>query len=139
MPETVFDRIVRGDAPAHRVWEDDAFLAFLDTRPSRPGHVLLIPKAVPERGGDDVFALPPDLYAALWERARRLAPPIRDALGAQRVGAVVEGFGVAHAHVHLVPLDAVGDLGPQADEPAPDGELAAVAEKVRAAVADAGV
>ena len=139
MPETVFDRIVRGDAPAHRVWEDDAFLAFLDTRPSRPGHVLLIPKAVPERGGDDVFALPPDLYAALWERARRLAGPLREAMGARRVGAVVEGFGVAHAHVHLVPLHAVGDLGPQAEEPAPDDELAAVAATIRAALEAAGV
>ena len=93
MLDTIFDRIVRGEAPAYRVWEDDAFLAFLDTRPSRPGHVLLIPKEVPERGGDDVFALPPDVYAALWERARRLAGPVREAMGARRVGAVVEGFG----------------------------------------------
>ena len=139
MPETVFDRIVRGDAPAHRVWEDDAFLAFLDTRPSQPGHVLLIPKRVPDDGGDDVFALPPDVYAALWDRARRLAGPVREAMGARRVGAVVEGFGVAHAHVHLVPLRGVGDLGPQADEPAPDAELAAIAARIRAAVEAAGL
>ena len=138
MSDTVFDRIVRGEAPAHRVWEDDAFLAFLDTRPSRPGHVLLIPKEVPD-GGGDVFALPPDVYAALWERARRLAGPIRDAMGARRVGAVVEGFGVAHAHVHLIPLDRIGDLGPQAEEPVSHGELAAVAARIREAVGAAGL
>ena len=135
MPDTVFGRIVRGDAPAHRVWEDTDFLAFLDTRPSRPGHTLLIPK---EAGGD-VFALPPDVYAGLWDRARRLAGPIREAMNATRVGAVVEGFGVDHAHVHLIPLDREGDLQPQADEPAPDAELAAVAQKIRAAVEAAGV
>ena len=139
MPDTIFDRIVRGEAPAHRVWEDGAFLAFLDTRPSRPGHVLLIPKEVSERGGDDVFALPPDVYAALWERARRLAGPVREAMDARRVGVVVEGFGVAHAHVHLIPLDKVGDLGPQSEEPVSHGELAAVASKIRQAVEAAGV
>lgn len=139
MPDTIFDQIVRGDAPAHRVWEDGDFLAFLDTRPSRPGHVLLVPKEVPERGGDDLFALPPDQYAALWERVRRLAEPIRTAMGARRVGVVVEGFGVAHVHVHLIPLDREGDLGPQAEEPVSHGELAAVAARIREAVEAAGV
>ena len=135
MPDTVFDQIVRGEVPAHRVWEDDAYLAFLDVRPSRPGHVLLIPKDA----GDDVFALPPDVYAGLWERARRLAVPIREAMDAARVGAVVEGFGVAHAHVHLIPLDQIGDLGPQADEPVSHGELAAIATQIREAIEAAGV
>ncbi len=135
MPDTVFDQIVRGDVPAHCVWQDDGYLAFLDVRPSRPGHVLLIPK----EAGDDVFRLPADVYAGLWERARRLAEPIRDAMGAARVGVVVEGFGVAHAHVHLIPLDGPGDLAPQADEPVSHGELAAVAGTIRAAVEAAGV
>lgn len=133
--DTIFDRIVRGEAPAHRVWEDDGYLAFLDVRPSQPGHVLLIPK----RAGGDVFALPPDVYAGLWDRARRLVPPIREAMGARRVGAVVEGFGVDHAHVHLIPLNEIGDLQPQADRPAPDEELAAVAARVRAAIEVAGL
>ena len=139
MTDTIFDRIVRGEAPAHRVWEDDGFLAFLDIRPSQPGHTLLIPKQVPERGGDDVFALPPDQYAALWDRARRLTGPIREAMGTRRVGAVVEGFGVAHAHVHLIPLNGIGDLRPQPDEPVSHGELAAVAARIRAAVEAAGL
>ena len=134
MTETPFDRIVRGDAPAHRVWEDETYLAFLDVRPSCPGHTLLIPKRVPEAGGDDVFALPPALYAGLWERARWLAEPLREAMEAARIGLVVEGFGVDHAHVHLIPLHGPGDLRPQAQEPVSHGELAALAARIRAAI-----
>lgn len=133
--DTIFSQIVRGEAPAHRVWEDDDFLAFLDNRPSRPGHTLLIPK----EAGDDVFALPYDVYLGLWERARRLAEPIRQAMGAKRVGAVVEGFGVAHAHVHLIPLNRIGDLAPQSDEPASPDELAALADRIRQSIAAAGL
>lgn len=86
-----------------------------------------------------MFALPPDQYAALWDRVRRLSEPVRTAMGAHRVGVVVEGFGVAHAHVHLIPLDKIGDLKPQSEVPASHGELAAVAAKIRTAVEAAGV
>lgn len=135
MSDSIFAQIVRGEAPAHRVWEDEAYLAFLDVRPSRPGHVLLIPK----EAGDSVFDLPDAVYAGLWERVRRLAEPIREAMDAVRVGVVVEGFGVPHAHVHLIPLHTIGDLAPQSEEPVSHGELAVVADRIRAAVEAAGV
>lgn len=134
MPDSIFAQIVRGEAPAHRVWEDDAFLAFLDLRPIRPGHTLLIPKEAP----DSVFDLAPEVYAGLWERARRLEAPLREATGARRVGLVVEGFGVPHAHVHLVPIDALGDLDPCRQRPASHGELSALATRIREAIAEVG-
>jgi histidine triad (HIT) family protein len=135
VPDTIFDRIVRGEAPAHRLWEDEAYLAFLDIHPSQSGHTLLIPK----RAGGDVFDLAPGVYAGLWDRARRLSGPLREATGAARIGVVVEGFQVDHAHVHLIPLHRIGDLRPPPEEAAPDAELAATAARIRAAVEAAGL
>jgi histidine triad (HIT) family protein len=133
MSPSIFTKIVRGEVPAHRVWEDEEFLAFLDTRPVRPGHVLLIPK----REVDYVFDLPGELYARLWERARRLAGALREATGAARIGIAVEGLSVPHVHVHLVPVSRPGDLDPSKQRPVPDEELARMAEAIRASLGKA--
>jgi histidine triad (HIT) family protein len=92
--------IIAGHRAAHIVWSDEEFVAFLDAFPISAGHLVLAPRL----HVDSVFDLPGDLYARLFERVRTLSGAVARAQGAPRTGLAVEGFGVAHAHVHLVPV-----------------------------------
>jgi len=130
--DCVFCGIVAGREPAHIVWQDDEHLAFLDINPITSGHVLLIPRAH-VRWVDD---LSPDAHARLFARVRVLTKPIAAAAGAPRTGIAVEGFGVSHAHVHLVPIWRVGDLDPHRHAPASKDDLKAAAERIRAAITE---
>jgi histidine triad (HIT) family protein len=127
---SIFTRIVNREIPAQILREDDEFLAFLDVRPIRPGHSLVVPKAEIE----DVFDLPDSLLSGLLVFARPVAQAIRETTGAQRVGIAVVGIEVPHAHVHLLPIDDFDDLDFRKAQPADDGDLAAMAERIRAAL-----
>lgn len=128
---SLFTRIVKREIPAHIVRESDDFLAFLDVRPIREGHTLVIPKAeIP-----DIFDLPEPLLAGLLPFARPVARAIRQATQATRVGMAVVGLEVPHTHVHLVPIDGVYDLDFRHASPAADEKLGAMAERIRTALA----
>ena len=127
---SVFSKIVAGDIPAERLAEDDRFLAFLDVRPIRPGHSLVIPK----QEIDHFFDLPDDLLADLMVFAKPVANAIRTVTGAARVGCVVVGVEVPHAHLHLVPVDGAHDIDFRRATPAEPEELAALGERIRAAL-----
>jgi histidine triad (HIT) family protein len=127
---SIFTRIVNREIPAHILREDDDFLAFLDVRPIRPGHSLVVPKTEI----DDVFDLPEPLLSGLLVFARPVANAIREASGAQRVGMAVVGIDVPHAHVHLIPIDGIGDLDFRKAQEADDADLAAMAERIRSAL-----
>lgn len=127
---SIFSRIISREVPAHILREDGDFLAFLDTRPIRAGHSLVIPKAeVP-----DVFDLPEPLLEGLLPFARPVARAIQQVSGAARVGMAVVGLEVPHAHVHLVPIDSLHDIDFRRASPAADEELAATAERIRRAL-----
>jgi histidine triad (HIT) family protein len=128
---SIFSRIVSREIPAHILREDAEFLAFLDVRPIRQGHSLVIPKVEI----DDVFDLPDALLAGLMHFARPVAHAIRQATGARRVGIAVVGLEVPHAHLHLVPIDAIADLDFANARPADDIALAEMAERVRGKLA----
>jgi len=127
---SIFTRIINREIPAHILREDDDYLAFLDVRPIRPGHSLVIPK----REIDDVFDLPDPLLSGLLLFARPVANAIRETTGATRIGMAVLGIEVPHAHVHLVPIDEIGDLDFRKARPADDADLAALADRIRAAL-----
>jgi len=127
---SIFTRIVNREIPAHILREDDDFLAFLDVRPIRAGHSLVIPK----QEIDDVFDLPAPLLSGLLVFARPVAHAIRQATGAARVGVAVLGIEVPHAHIHLVPIDDIGDLDFRRARSADDADLAAMAERIRGAL-----
>jgi histidine triad (HIT) family protein len=128
---SLFSRIVAREIPAHIVHEDSEFLAFLDVRPIREGHTLVIPKTEI----DDVFELPDSLLSGLLVFAKPVAHAIQQVTQAKRVGIAVVGLEIPHAHVHLVPIDAIPDLDFRRARPAEDEELAAMAERIRAVVA----
>ena len=103
---SIFSKIVNGEIPAHKVAETDDFLAFLDIRPLAKGHTLVIPK----KEVDYLFALPDDLYIGLQVFAREVALAIEQAVSCKRIGTAVIGLEVPHAHIHLIPINEVGDL-----------------------------
>jgi len=103
---TLFSRIVAGEIPCHKVCEDEHHLAFLDIMPLVHGHVLVIPK----REVDYIFDLEPSEIAALWQFAQRVAVGLKLAVPCKRIGTAVIGLEVPHAHIHLVPMQTVGDI-----------------------------
>jgi histidine triad (HIT) family protein len=128
---SIFTRIIAREIPAHILREDDDFLAFLDVRPIRPGHALVIPKAEIS----DVFDLPDPLLSGLLPFARPLARAIHEVTGARRIGMAVVGLEVPHAHVHLIPIDELHDIDFRRAQPAVDDELAAMADRIRSVLA----
>ncbi len=123
----IFARIVRGEIPCHKVWEDDRHLAFLDIRPVQPGHTLVIPK----EAGDYLFDLEPQRYGELMQAVRTVARLLKERTGCQRVVEVVLGYEVPHVHVHLIPSNSMADLPPIAGKPAEQAELSAMATRLR--------
>lgn len=129
MADNVFARIVRGELPCHKVWEDERHLAFLDIRPVQPGHTLVIPKA----DGDYLFDLESEAYGALMQAVHEVARLLKERTGCNRVVVVVLGYEVPHAHVHLIPTRSMADLPSIAGQPADPGELARLAAQLRGA------
>ena len=125
---TIFTRIIRGEIPSHRVYEDEHTCAFLDINPARPGHTLVVPR----QEAPSVFDLDPAAYEALWRAVRRVARQLERATGCERVVVVVYGADVPHAHIHLIPLEAGGHLPFPEPRPASPDDLAAMAERIRA-------
>lgn len=125
---TIFSKIVSGELPSYKVAEDDHYLAFLDIQPLAEGHVLVIPK----KETDYIFDIEDQEYAGLWKFAKKVAHGLGKAIPCKRVGIAVIGLEVPHAHIHLVPLQAVSDI----DFSRPklkftENELTATAEKIR--------
>jgi histidine triad (HIT) family protein len=128
---SIFTRIIEREIPAHILREDDDYLAFLDVRPIREGHTLVIPKAeIP-----DVFDLPDAVLGGLLPFAKPVAHAIQRVTQATRIGMAVVGLEVPHAHVHLVPIDGLHDLDFRRASPANDEQLASTADRIRAALA----
>ena len=103
---SIFSRIVSGELPAYKVAEDGRHLAFLDLTPLVEGHTLVIPK----KEVDYIFDLPTDELAALHVFAQRVAKGLQAAVPCKRIGVAVIGLEVPHAHIHLIPMNKVGDL-----------------------------
>ena len=103
---SIFTRIVTGEIPCHRVAEDDNYLAFLDVNPLKKGHTLVIPKVET----DYIFDLDDTVLAGMMVFAKRVAHGIKKVVPCKRVGVVVIGLEVPHAHIHLIPMDKESDL-----------------------------
>lgn len=112
---TIFELIVNGEIPCHKVWEDDAHVAFLDINPRVEGHTLVVPK----KPWSEVFAMPAEEYEALWRAARIVAHHLERRTGCERVVVVILGYEVPHVHIHLMPTNELEDFPfPPVDEAA---------------------
>ena len=125
---TLFTRIVNGEIPCHKLYEDEYCLSFLDLRPINPGHALVIPK----QEIDYIFDVPDDLLQRMITVAKRVANAIDQAVPCKRVGVIVAGLEVPHAHIHLVPIHGIGDINFANAKDATQDELAATAAAIRA-------
>lgn len=106
MNESIFTKIVNGDIPAHKVYEDDLTLAFLDIHPASEGHTLVIPKQQVEF----IWDLAENDYQALMASVQKVGIRLREVMGKKYVGTMVVGTDVPHAHVHVVPFEEVKDI-----------------------------
>lgn len=103
---SIFTRIIAGEIPCYKIAEDDRFISFLDIRPLHEGHALAIPK----QEVDNIFDLEDDLLADLMLFAKRVANAQRAVIPCQRVGILVVGELVPHAHIHLIPFDRASEM-----------------------------
>ena len=103
---TIFTKIVKGEIPSYRIYEDDQFYAFLDINPLAKGHTLLIPK----KEIDYLFDIEDVLLSEMIVVAKKIAQAIEKAITCNRVGLMVIGMEVPHAHIHLIPILQEGDM-----------------------------
>ena len=125
---SLFTRIIQGEIPAHKILENEHYLAFLDIRPVNPGHTLVIPK----QEVDYIFDVEDKTLEGLIVFAKKVAKAIEKAIPCKRVGVMVAGLEVPHAHVHLIPiLESLTELNFSRAKSATQEELAVVASKIR--------
>lgn len=132
---SLFTKIIEGEIPGTFVWRDDLCVAFMTIAPLRPGHTLVVPIEVIDHWID----LPVGLRDHLFAVSATVATAIQDAFQPTRVGLMIAGLEVPHAHIHLVPIDGVHDLDfANADDSATREDIEAAAEKIRAALKTRG-
>ena len=106
MENCIFCKIIKGEIPCVKIWEDEKHIAFLDVNPVASGHTLVIPKKHTEY----IFDLVDKDYLDLMSVSKIVAEILKTKLNPKRVGMLVEGFGVDHVHVHLVPINKGGQI-----------------------------
>lgn len=97
---SIFTRIINGDIPCYKIYEDENYFAFLDISPLAKGHALVVPK----QELDYIFDLSDETYQGLMQVSKKIAIAIQTAVPCKRIGIAVVGLEVPHAHVHLIPL-----------------------------------
>ena len=103
---TIFTRLINGEIPSHKIAEDGNYFAFLDINPLVKGHALVIPK----KEVDYIFDLPKDTLEGLMIFSQKVAKAIESVVDCKRIGIAVIGLEVPHVHVHLIPINQVGDM-----------------------------
>ena len=125
---SIFTKIVNGEIPSHKIAENDDFLAFLDVFPLAKGHTLVIPK----KETDYIFNLDETEYRELWSFAKAVSIKLEKAIPCKRIGVAVIGLEVPHAHIHLIPINHVGDINfSQPKLKFSDEEMAEIAESIK--------
>jgi len=135
MENCIFCKIVAGEIPAEKIYEDNETFAFLDIHPVNPGHTLVIPK----HHSFNILDIPPEDWAAVAKTVHKLAKPIHDALGADGINLHMNnrehaGQVVDHPHVHLIPRFKGDGLPHWHGKAYKEGESKIVADKIKAAV-----
>ena len=131
---TVFSRIIAGEIPGRFVWSDDRCAAFLTIEPLQPGHVLVVPREEISHWVD----LPTDLAGHVFAVAQTIGKAQQQAFDPARIGLLVQGYEVPHAHVHVWPSRSAADFDLGATSPAAEEDLDRAAETLREALRQVG-
>lgn len=128
---TIFTRIIQGDIPGTFVWRDEHCVAFLSINPMAHGHTLVVPIAEIDHWVD----APPTLASHLFAVTHRIAQAQRDVFTPERVGVIIAGYEVPHAHIHVIPTNDMGQLSfANARDHVDRDELESAATALRAAL-----
>ncbi|GAA0874450.1 HIT family protein [Wandonia haliotis] len=103
---SIFSKIVEGTIPCHKIHENDKFLAFLDIMPLKEGHTLVIPKSEV----DYIFDIEDTMLGEMMVFAKEVAAKLKATFPCNRIGVSVIGLEVPHAHIHLIPINAIDDM-----------------------------
>ncbi|MBP9925194.1 MAG: HIT family protein [Cyclobacteriaceae bacterium] len=128
---SIFTKIINREIPGHIVAEDDRFIAFLDVMPLVEGHTLVVPK----NEVDYIFDLDDATLADLTVFAKKVAIALKQVVPCKRIGIAVIGLEVPHVHIHLVPMNTMGDINFTKPKLSLSAEvMEAIAEKIRTAL-----
>jgi histidine triad (HIT) family protein len=103
---SIFTKIINGEIPCYKIEEDENYFSFLDINPLAKGHTLVIPK----KEIDYIFDIDDNMHAGMWNFAKKISHAIEKAVPCKRIGIAVIGLEVPHAHIHLIPINNVGDM-----------------------------
>ncbi len=103
---SIFTKIIQGEIPSYKIAEDDNYFAFLDVYPMAKGHVLVVPK----KETDYIFDVDDQLLSGILVFAKKVAKASEKTIECKRIGVVVIGLEVPHAHIHLIPINQVSDI-----------------------------
>ncbi|MBI60080.1 HIT family protein [bacterium] len=123
---SLFSKIIVGDIPSYKIKEDDRFLSFLDIRPISQGHTLVIPKLEV----DHFYDLSDEILGDLFVFAKPIVKAIEAVVECQRVGSIIAGLEVPHAHLHLVPIISMETFAFSHAKQAAEDELQEVQQKI---------
>lgn len=123
---SLFTKIIEGEIPCYKVYEDEKTIAFLTIKPQTKGHTLVVPKVEVDHWDD----VPEEYFNHMWNTARFVAKMLKEKIGCSRVGVMVAGFEVPHAHIHLVPSETIADLDTAIAYDASEAELQEVHAKL---------
>lgn len=128
MQDSIFTKIIKGEIPCHKVYEDEKTIAFLTIGPMYDGHTLVVPKVQI----DQYIDLAEEDYDALWKTVKKVARRLRDIMNKERVGLIIEGVDIPHVHIHLIPFDKEESLKkePALQSDTDHTKLAAIAKKL---------
>ena len=125
---SIFTRIIQGEIPCYKIAEDEQYFAFLDINPLNEGHTLVVPK----QEIDYLFDLDEQILGGLFAFAQKIAKAIEATVACERIGVAVIGLEVPHAHVHLCPINGIGDLNfANPKRQFSHEEFEAIAERIR--------
>ncbi len=110
---SIFTKIINGEIPSHKIYEDEKTIAFLDITPNVVGHTLVVPKKQVDQFND----LDDETYHAVWDTVKKVANNHRAKLQVDRIGLSVKGVDVPHAHVHILPFNVGEHMGPHENSP----------------------
>jgi histidine triad (HIT) family protein len=125
---SIFTKIINGEIPCYKIAEDENFFAFLDINPNAKGHTLCVPK----KEVDKLFDLDDDLYLGLMQFSKKIAAALEKTVPCNRIGMTVIGLEVPHAHVHLIPLNEMGEMTFKHKVSLTKEEFEALAKKIQA-------
>ena len=128
---SIFSRIINREIPGYIVAEDERYIAFLDINPLVLGHVLVVPK----KEVDYIFDIEDDLLGDLMIFAKKVAVALKKVVPCKRIGVAVIGLEVPHTHIHLVPMNSMGDINFTRAKLSPSKEeLAEITSKIKSQI-----